>query len=45
DIADMMQQVGLIDSTDISGLVNDSFARAVVIEAVPDIESILTPGS
>ncbi len=44
DMADMMKRVGLLENADISGLVNDSFARAVVIEEVPDIESILIPG-
>ncbi len=45
DLANMMKQVGLTESANISGLVNDSFARAVVIEDVPDIESILTSGT
>ncbi len=45
NMADLMKQVGLIDNADVSGLINDSFARAVVIEEVPDMESILNPGA
>jgi len=40
-MANMMKQVGLIESTDISGLIEDRFARAVKVEEVTDIESIL----
>ena len=42
-MADMMQHLGLIQTADISGLVDDRFARAVTVEAVPDIDSILGP--
>ena len=40
-MADLMKQVGLLESTDVSGLIDDSFARAVKVEEVPDVESIL----
>ncbi len=40
-MAEMMKQVGLVENADISGLIDDSFARAVKVEAVSDVESIL----
>lgn len=40
-MAEMMKQVGLLENTDVSGLVEDRFARAVKVEEVLDVESIL----
>ncbi len=40
-MAEMMKQVGLVENADISGLIDDSFALAVKVEEVSDIESIL----
>ncbi|MDH5355175.1 MAG: ABC transporter substrate-binding protein [Gammaproteobacteria bacterium] len=40
-MAEMMKQVGLLENTDVSGLVDDRFARAVKVEEVIDVESIL----
>ncbi len=41
EIADMMKKFGLLENADISGLVDDRFARSVKVEGVQDIESIL----
>jgi len=41
-MAEMMKQVGLVENADISGLIDDSFALAVKVEEVSDVESILS---
>jgi len=41
EIADMMKKFGLLENADISGLVDDRFARSVKVEDVQDVESIL----
>ncbi|MCK4708774.1 MAG: ABC transporter substrate-binding protein [Gammaproteobacteria bacterium] len=40
-IADLMHKYGLSDNTDISGLVDDRFAKAVNIENISDLRSII----
>lgn len=40
-MADMMQQYGLIDSNDISGLIDDSFAKQVNLMDIDGVGSIL----
>ncbi|NOR51805.1 MAG: hypothetical protein GQ470_04220, partial [Gammaproteobacteria bacterium] len=41
EMADLMEKFGLVEHADVSGLVDDRFARSVKVEDVPDIESIL----
>ncbi len=41
-IADLMQRYDLIESNDVSGLIDDQFARAVNLEDIDGLESILS---
>jgi len=40
-MADLMQQFGLIDSTDISGLIDDSFAKNANLQGIEGVNTIL----
>ncbi len=41
-IADLMQRYDLIESNDVSGLIDDQFARAVNLEDIDGLESIMS---
>ncbi|MCW8957005.1 MAG: ABC transporter substrate-binding protein [Gammaproteobacteria bacterium] len=41
EMAEMMKKFGLLEHADVSGLIDDRFARSVTVENVPDAESIL----
>lgn len=41
EMADLMKKYKLLEQTDIKGLVDDQFAKAVKVESVSDIKSIL----
>ena len=42
-LADLMVKYGLIDRNDVSGLIDDRFARAVNLKGIKDFDSILMP--